>query len=614
SQRRRKYYGQPGNADRQDKGGAGRRTSRFAGTKVPESLVVIFENLPVRCGKVKFKITTQPFEKGAIIFSDNGETTDEVILDLTQVGKDASAEIGFQLGKQDGLYKVTASLIPAGGESCNSEQYVFQLHAGKMVVQLLDLNNPDYYTAVADTSNPEFDTWRATMTADIEKLSRGGDGRTGALADGASMLLIRAQLIGFTDPPEGDVKFNISGDGNIGHLSRGLGEQIPEYNGGPAFTTQWVKTNGGVFAFALYTPPKNFGYSTASIKDRKVALDVTYKLKDAPAPFEQKQDLTLEKPPVALIHGLWSGPSTWGKEFTSNSRGYETHLVDYSHLNSRSFSQLSGELHAVILEMKRKLRLRKIAATRVNVVGHSMGGLVTRQLVADDHGRKHFRKDNFGKGEIYKFMTIGTPHFGSPLAWLGVNFRNELPLLVNSAGASDMINGGAVDAMCPGSKDLQALGPTNVPTNTVRAWNVDSRSQIPTELDVVMTDILKNSGKLGKPTPAGLSFAMLRYATTAIGSVGLSRLYSADKTDVLVTVFSQSGGIAQGGNNVFDKTLHFDLGIDLAPDLYYETTSAAVAGHVFDTLNRDYDDINFFARRLPAPQVQDDFINCTARK
>ncbi|MFZ1700134.1 MAG: alpha/beta hydrolase [Pyrinomonadaceae bacterium] len=593
------------------------------GQKLAEDLTVVFSNFPVRCGKAKFEITTQPFEKGGILLSAAGQSTDVMILDFTQEGKDASAFLSFQLGKGDGLYTIRASILMDGDIDCDNDYYIFREHAGKMVVQLIDLNDPAFHSEVQDNSSPDYSTWKSTMSADTDKLSIGGEGRKGVLADGASMLLIRARLIGFTEPPSGNVTVSISGSENIGHISRGLGEAIPSYEGGSSVTVQWVKTRTGVFAFALYTPPKNFGYSTAS--GRNVKLKVTYTMPKAPDPLVNEQDIALMKPPVTFVHGLWSGKGTWGRPYAEGSvygGQYNIHFIDYAELSSRSFAELGTELKLGISDIVKDLRRRKIAATRVNVVGHSMGGLVARQFFADENGKRFFRKDNFGQGDIYKLITLGTPHFGSPVAWLAVTMRDQKynPFAVIASDIGLDISGGAIDSLCPGSIDLRNLGVTHIPSHTVRAWNFDSRvkglsiDRFYSTLSLQFKKLISDPKNFAKASPNALLWQVVKQSAKFTGKTLMSDVYGADRTDMLVTLESQSGGITQGANNTFDKTIHFDTGVDLSPLMYSETTSDAVASYIFDTLNRDIDNIDYYSPRLPAPKIQDPTKVCTQRR
>jgi hypothetical protein len=53
-----------------------------------------------------------------------------------------------------------------------------------------------------------------------------------------------------------------------------------------------------------------------------------------------------------------------------------------------------------------------VAASQVDIIAHSMGGLVARGFVQQPDYRG---KENYMKGSIHRLITIGTPHFEVPL-------------------------------------------------------------------------------------------------------------------------------------------------------------------------------------------------------
>jgi len=58
-----------------------------------------------------------------------------------------------------------------------------------------------------------------------------------------------------------------------------------------------------------------------------------------------------------------------------------------------------------------------VAAIQFDVVAHSMGGLVARQIATDPDNRS---ATTFGRGMIHKLVTLGTPHLGTPQAILAL--------------------------------------------------------------------------------------------------------------------------------------------------------------------------------------------------
>lgn len=585
---------------------------------LPDSLALTFRSLPIRCAKLKFNISSQPKEKGSLLMNGTIQSATELSIELKKKGSDATGGIRFKLGKEEGLYTILAALEMPEGISCDNERFPFREHAGTMIVQVLDMNNPSFYTATEDKSNPASITWKSMMSDNKNNLSTGGEERIGATADGASMLLIRCQFFGLDAPPKGNIELSISGQGTIGYLSPGVGEPIPTYSGSNTINIQWVKTTAGIFGFALYTPPLNYGYELAN--NKPFMLRAVYNFPGTDKPYEKEINLELLKPPVALIHGMWSNKETWGPAFINYKGQFETFLIDYEKLAARNFFDLGHVVKNGVREIVHSYRLRRIAATRVSAICHSMGGLITRQFFTDKKGADYFRKDNFGQGDIYKLVTLGTPHYGSPVAWMTKKMRDAAysPFLEFTRKIGMDIESGAIDGMCPGNPSLEYLGETHIPSHTVRAWNFDSKAEgftwddfynsLKQEIKDFLTPWKFKTTKI--PLFAIILF-FIKYSAESTGGILLSNLYSGDKTDMLVTLEGQSGGIAQGGNTIFSETIHFAAPLIFGSFFKYcETTSQAVADYIFDVLNRDRNDIDYFAPKLPKPIIQDPATSC----
>ena len=66
--------------------------------------------------------------------------------------------------------------------------------------------------------------------------------------------------------------------------------------------------------------------------------------------------------------------------------------------------------------------LRKSGVTRVSIVGHSMGGLVSRELLTSPHIGYHRSVEDSRVPEVAALIMVGTPNHGSQLArfrWFG---------------------------------------------------------------------------------------------------------------------------------------------------------------------------------------------------
>ncbi|MBI4468971.1 MAG: hypothetical protein HY650_06595, partial [Acidobacteria bacterium] len=472
---------------------------------LPKKLGIRVKDFPVRCGQAKFEIS----DKTAIGISDArlkipGRESSRLILPFTQVNEDAVAEVEMRLGEEHGLYLVESTIEFTQPAMCEPPRHLFREHAGVIVLELVDANDPRFYEGTLVPGSPP--KWEVKLTPDLDRLSTGGDPRLGTTTDGTSMLLVRLMLLGFMEPPPGQVRISLPA-GGLGSLTTGLGSVIPPSSGGISVSVGWKKTSVGIYAFALYTPTLNFG--DREITERVITLTAAYSLPGSAGSEEVKTEVVLYRPPVLFVHGMWADKTTWGNAFTSEDPRFEKYFADYSggepSGNAISFSENGQVIREAVYHIIQDRRTRRTATTQVIVVAHSMGGLLTRQFIADQDGQSYRRQDNFGQGDIYKFITIGTPHWGSPIAWLTVALRDHPNALVQQPFL-EMVNGlgidilsGAVDSLCPGSKELRSLGGTDVPTHTIMPWYLDTSNTAIGFWDFLKDLVLKIKGlKAGK--------------------------------------------------------------------------------------------------------------------
>lgn len=135
--------------------------------------------------------------------------------------------------------------------------------------------------------------------------------------------------------------------------------------------------------------------------------------------------LRLHNAPVVLVHGIWASQNSWygssdavANVLTAanipiwansydNWRGpSEIVPLDKGHENYKLFYR---DFIAPAYEM---MAIRNIECARVDVVGHSMGGLMTKRFMQNDDYYK--TDENYHQGAIRRLATLGTPHWGSP--------------------------------------------------------------------------------------------------------------------------------------------------------------------------------------------------------
>jgi len=128
---------------------------------------------------------------------------------------------------------------------------------------------------------------------------------------------------------------------------------------------------------------------------------------------------------VILIHGIWSESKTWdyfaplvtGPKTGDHDPRFYVRRIDYSQNAGDSVAFIESmplgafdQLKAYLSDFKVQF---SVAAAQVDIVAHSMGGLVARRMVLD---QRFLDSENFGRGYLHKLITIGTPHNGTRLA------------------------------------------------------------------------------------------------------------------------------------------------------------------------------------------------------
>ena len=217
-------------------------------------------------------------------------------------------------------------------------------------------------------------------------------------------------------------------------------------------------TPSGPTAFAIYRTPTNFARGSQSYpldyttNLRLVKLQ-TICLPSGGQPSDPKSAVVeVFRPPVILVHGLWSNPrdawsnfvpvtpqniTLWGENALSvqnPANSLEKYPINYSgSVNnvtstvpsySWSPSTVSGSALGFSFNAPNVLSQTQgaiasfagghnIAAVQADVVAHSMGGDISRAIVVVSN---FLTQNNYGLGPVHKLITIGTPHLGTPLA------------------------------------------------------------------------------------------------------------------------------------------------------------------------------------------------------
>ena len=187
-------------------------------------------------------------------------------------------------------------------------------------------------------------------------------------------------------------------------------------------------------AFAIYRAPEQFpraGHAedeSAAWRESRLTVNLTSS-DGATPPQPVDRTLRLERPPVVLVHGLFSSSDIWqtqpgfAEKLSSRIPNISLYYADYRYNNTAHFSVNKLVPPAAVITARNDYRNRGLAAVQADIFGHSMGGILNRIWAGDSQ----YRKDkNYGAGDFNKLITVDSPHTGSPWADLGWFAWNDL--------------------------------------------------------------------------------------------------------------------------------------------------------------------------------------------
>jgi hypothetical protein len=182
--------------------------------------------------------------------------------------------------------------------------------------------------------------------------------------------------------------------------------------------------------------------------------------------------------------------NTWvTTKFTNNltNHGFYYAFADYEEHNSKTFDPCDkvfgnygiNSIRKTIHNILGEYHYFSIAASQVDIIAHSLGGLMARGFV---HQPDYKGKETYMKGSIHRLITIGTPHFGGPLSKFLYDRRDYWYFFdgikpttartckiepkklrtIYSDNFSYPIDKGAIEALVPNSNAYSHLCRTNV--------------------------------------------------------------------------------------------------------------------------------------------------------
>ena len=316
------------------------------------------------------------------------------------------------------------------------------------------------------------------VTSDPERRAVEGNEVTKAAADGATLLLLRASGL-----QPGQVTFSVDG-GNTVHDG---GVSADGSQRRASVSVPVVQTSKGMEAFAFYWVPDDLDpiFLTQSVQ-------LTARLvPTSGAPSEKSLTITLVRPPVLLVHGIWSDETTWKDFPLFRDKRFTVETGDYKRTHAHHFSENRIFVQPFIEKALQKLRSTGVAVTRVDYVAHSMGGIL---------GRLHTQLDyysnplNFGRGNIQKLFTLDTPHAGTPAALLALVLSTRQGFVDFCRVIGKPIDEGAVEDLASGSAAIAGIKATPLPAHALVGTggsdltnDVNALSAAPGEIGLLFT-------------------------------------------------------------------------------------------------------------------------------
>ena len=323
----------------------------------------------------------------------------------------------------------------------------------------------------------------ALTEASIAGLTSSDYAKTGLIADGNTRLILR-----YKSSQPGSVAFSVSPEISGSRLELFADRQKIQT------PVSAVETKDGYQVSAVFIAPEAWPENIAYPRGN-FTVTAVFTPSNGGASTTESLTLTLQAPPVVLIHGEFSNnEDTFA--YGNGTKSGVWHKLEKAGLtvsgwnydNKKGPTELiannSNGLTKTIADTLNSLNAGGIAATRADLVTHSMGGLMARQYLRNDIDTGNKTPNSYGLGTVRRVVTIAAPHLGTPIAsYLAGKFDTMPPSwknweakswwesigypLIKLLALRNYDAAGMIDDLSLGSSLIAGLGYPGVPFHAV---------------------------------------------------------------------------------------------------------------------------------------------------